>query len=125
MRFNVSGKALQTQLQAVSKVINSKNALSILDNFLLSVKGETLYVTGGDQENVMTATVEILDADGEGEIAILAKRLLEVVKEVSNQPLIFDINQDTKEVTLTFNNGHFSFMGIDASEYPRRKEHDD
>ena len=93
MRFNVSGKALQTQLQAVSKVINSKNALSILDNFLLSVKGETLYVTGGDQENVMTATVEILDADGEGEIAILAKRLLEVVKQVSNQPLVFDINQ--------------------------------
>lgn len=125
MRFNVSGKALQTQLQAVSKVINSKNALSILDNFLLSVKGETLYVTGGDQENVMTATVEILDADGEGEIAILAKRLLEVVKEVSNQPLVFDINQETKEVSLTFNNGHFSFMGIDAAEYPRKKDHEE
>ena len=125
MRFNVSGKALQTQLQAVSKVINSKNALSILDNFLLRVEGDTLYITGGDQENVMTAEVEINDADGEGEIAILAKRLLEVVKEVSNQPLVFDINLDTKEVKLSFTNGQFNFMGIDGSEYPRKKNHED
>ena len=121
MRFNVSGKSLQVQLQAVSKVINSKNALAILDNFLLQVEGNTLSIIGGDQENVMRATVEINDADGEGEIAILAKRLLEVVKEVSNQPLTFDINLDTKEIELTFNNGHFSFMGVDAAEYPRRK----
>ncbi|MDE5957545.1 MAG: DNA polymerase III subunit beta, partial [Muribaculaceae bacterium] len=125
MRFNVSGKALQTQLQAVSKVINSKNALSILDNFLLRVEGDTLYITGGDQENVMTAEVVINDADGEGEIAILAKRLLEVVKEVSNQPLVFDINLDTKEVKLSFTNGQFNFMGIDGSEYPRKKNHED
>lgn len=125
MRFNVSGKSLQVQLQAVSKVINSKNALAILDNFLLQVEGNTLSIIGGDQENVMRATVEINDADGEGEIAILAKRLLEVVKEVSNQPLTFDINLDTKEIELTFNNGHFSFMGVDAAEYPRRKEHEE
>lgn len=125
MRFNVSGKSLQIQLQAVSKVINSKNALAILDNFLLQVEGNTLSIIGGDQENVMRATVEINDADGEGEIAILAKRLLEVVKEVSNQPLTFDINLDTKEIELTFNNGHFSFMGVDAAEYPRRKEHEE
>ena len=63
MRFNVSGKSLQVQLQAVSKVINSKNALAILDNFLLQVEGNTLSIIGGDQENVMRATVEINDAD--------------------------------------------------------------
>ena len=35
MKFNVSSKALYNAASAVSKVINSKNALSILDNFLL------------------------------------------------------------------------------------------
>ena len=124
MKFNVSGKALQTQLQAVSKVINSKNALSILDNFLLRVEGDTLSITGGDQENVMTATVEIMDSDGDGEIAILAKRLLEVIKEISNQPLHFDINPDTKEIDISFTTGHFNFVGTDATEYPRKKDHE-
>lgn len=125
MRFNVSGKVLQTQLQAVSKVINSKNALSILDNFLFKVEGDQLSIMGGDQENVMVATMEIYDVEGEGEVALLAKRLLDVIKEISNQPIHFDINEDTKEINIIFNNGHFNFMGIDASEYPRRKEHED
>lgn len=125
MKFNVSGKALQTQLQAVSKVINSKNALAILDNFLLRVEDDKLSIIGGDQENVMVATVEIMDVEGNGEIAVLAKRLLEVIKEINNQPLHFDINLATKEIELTFTNGHFSFMGLDAAEYPRTKPHEE
>ncbi|MDE6558618.1 MAG: DNA polymerase III subunit beta, partial [Muribaculaceae bacterium] len=86
---------------------------------------DKLYITGSDQENVMTAWVEIFDVEGEGEIAVLAKRLLEVTKEVSNQPLKFCVNESTKEIDITFTNGHFNFSGIDASEYPRQKEHAD
>ena len=125
MRFNVSGKVLLTQLQAVNKVIASKNAMSILDNFLLRVKEDTLYITGGDQETVMTATAEIYECDGEGEIAINAKMLSDVVKEISNQPLKFYINESTKEVDINFMNGHFNFTGIDAAEYPRKKDHEE
>ncbi|MBD5371689.1 MAG: DNA polymerase III subunit beta [Bacteroides sp.] len=124
MKFNVPGKALQTQLQAVSKVINSKNTMGILDNFLLRVKDDVLTILGGDQEMQMTATLEIFDVDGEGAIAIGAKRLLEVVKEISNQPLTFDIDTDTGDVDLRFNNGHFNFMGLDATEYPPRAKND-
>lgn len=123
MRFNVSGKALQAKLQAVSKVISSKNSMSILDNFLLRVRDNTLFIIGSDQETTMSASLEVMDCEGEGEVAVLAKRLLEVVKEVSNQPLKFYVNDDTKEIDLTFNNGHFNFMGIDAAEYPRKRAH--
>lgn len=125
MRFNVSGKALLAQLQAVNKIISSKNAISILDNFLLRVRDNVLYVIGSDQENVMTATVEIMDSEGEGEIAVNAKRLLEVVKEISNQPLKFYINESTKEIDINFMNGHFNFAGYDATEYPRKKAMED
>ena len=59
MRFNVEGKTFQQQLSAVSKVINAKNALSILDNFLLKVEGDRLSITGSDQENVLTAFMTI------------------------------------------------------------------
>lgn len=44
MKFNVAGKAFQQQLQTVSKVINSKNTLSILDNFLLKVEDNILTI---------------------------------------------------------------------------------
>lgn len=122
MNFNVSGKELSTQLSAVSKVINSKNALSILDNFLFEVKGSTLVITGSDQENVVKAELEIQESDCDGAIALPAKRLLDIVKEVNNQALSFSVNDDTKEIDIRFLNGHTNFMGIDAKEYPKPSE---
>lgn len=122
MKFNVSGKDFQQQLQAVSKVINSKNALPILDNFLLKVEGDRLSITGSDQENVLTAYIDVAGSEGDGQIAVSAKRMLEIVKEISNQPVTFYINDSTKEIDIRFLNGHFNFMGVDAAEYPVRKE---
>lgn len=126
MKFNVEGKAFQQQLQAVSKVINSKNTLRILDNFLLRLEGDSLSITGSDSENVITAYVPVMDKEGDGAIAVPAKRLLEITKEIDNQPLTFYINDETKEIDLRFLNGHFNFMGVDAAEYPEpRKLADD
>lgn len=122
MRFNVSSKALQSQLAAVSKVINSKNALSILDNFLLTLQGDTLSITGSDQENVMTATLEVFEPEGEGSVAVPSKRILDMLKEVPGQPLTFYINDDNKEIDIRFLNGHFNFMGIDGNEFPVQDE---
>ncbi len=125
MKFNVHGKTLQQQLSAVSKVVNAKNALSILDNFLLEVKDDSLFITGSDQETVMTARLEITNQGLDGKIAINAKRLMEVVKEVASFPLTFEIEETTGTVDLIFPGGHFAFMGVDAAEYPHSFETDD
>lgn len=119
MKFSIDGKLLQQQLQAVSKVINSKNALTILDNFLFELEGDKLSITGSDQENTVTARLEVLDSDGMGAIAVGAKTLLEITKEVNNQPVTFSLNEQTGEIDLVFLNGKFRFMGINADEYPR------
>ncbi len=125
MKFNVHGKTLQQQLAAVSKVVNAKNALSILDNFLLDVRDDTLFITGSDQETVMTAKMEITNQGTDGKIAINAKRLMEVVKEVSNFPLTFEIDENSGTVDLVFPGGHFTFMGVNAAEYPQSFDTDD
>lgn len=119
MKFNVPSKNLQTQLQAVSKVINTKNAMSILDNFLFEVTDSRLVITGSDQENVMTASLEVYESDSDGRIALNAKRLLDMLKEVPNQGLTFDIDTDTMAVDIRFQGGHFNFMGTDPAEYPQ------
>ena len=54
MKFNVASKSLYSAVSSVSKVINSKNALTILDNFLIELKGDVLTVTGSDIENALT-----------------------------------------------------------------------
>ncbi|MBD5355972.1 MAG: DNA polymerase III subunit beta [Bacteroides sp.] len=122
MRFNIDGKLFQQNLQSVNKVINSKNALSILDNFLFTVENEILTVTGSDQENIVTAKMEVMDCDSDGAIAVPAKSLLEITKEISNQPLTFTLNEETGEIDLAFLNGHFQFMGVNANEFPKGED---
>lgn len=118
MKFNVEGRAFQQQLQAVSKVISAKNTIKILENFVLRIEGDRLSITGGDSENVLTAMVPVMDSDGDGAVAVNARRLLEITKEIDYQPLQFYVNDDTKEIDLRFLNGHFNFMGLNADDYP-------
>ncbi len=48
MKFVVSSTDLLNHLQAISRVINSKNTLPILDCFLLDLKNSTLTLTAAD-----------------------------------------------------------------------------
>lgn len=118
MKFNVSGKAFYNAAAAVSKVINSKNALSILDNFLISLEGDTLTITGSDVENLLTATLEVESAEGSGSVCLAARRLVELLKELPDQGMEVEVNDDTLEFQLSYQGGHYSFVGIPADQYP-------
>ncbi len=65
MKFIVSSTALSSHLQAISRVINSKNALPILDCFLFELEDGTLSVTVSDSETTMVTTVEVNESDME------------------------------------------------------------
>lgn len=64
MRFDVSSTALLSRLQAVGKVIASKNTLPILDNFLFQLEGNVLTVTASDVETRLVTSVEVMNALG-------------------------------------------------------------
>lgn len=59
MNFSVSSATLLTHLQAISRVINSKNTLPILDNFLFNLHDGVLTITAADLETTMTTTVAL------------------------------------------------------------------
>ncbi|MCI5662859.1 MAG: DNA polymerase III subunit beta [Mediterranea sp.] len=119
MRFIVSSTALSSHLQAISRVINSKNALPILDCFLFDLQDGTLSVTVSDSETTMRTAVEVNDSNEDGRFAIVAKTLLDALKEIPEQPLTFDINMNTLEITVLYQNGKYSLMGQNADEFPQ------
>lgn len=125
MKFKVAGKEFQNNLQLMSKVLNSKNTVTILDNFLLKVEGDKLWVTGSDSETTMVSWIEIFEVEGEGEVAVSSKTLVEMSKEIGNQPITFVMNEETRAINVDYNNGHFEFMGIDGAEFPRRAASDE
>ena len=120
MKFIVSSTALLSHLQAISRVINTKNSMAILDNFLFRLEGNALTMTASDQETTMTTTIEVLEAEGQGLFAVSAKILLEPLKELPDQPLTFEINDENLEIFLYFQNGKYNFIGVNGDEYPQK-----
>ena len=119
MKFIVSSTALSSHLQAISRVINSKNALPILDCFLFELQDGTLSATVSDSETTMVTTVEVNESDMDGRFAVTAKTLLDALKEIPEQPLTFEINTDSLEITVQYQNGKYSLMGQNADEFPQ------
>ncbi|MDE6040229.1 MAG: DNA polymerase III subunit beta [Muribaculaceae bacterium] len=118
MKFNISSKVFYNATSAVSKVINSKNTIAILDNFLLALKGNELTITGSDQENALTASVEVTGAEGEGSFCLPARRLVELLKELPDQGVKMNVNEETLEVELKYSAGNYSFVGFPGDQYP-------
>lgn len=122
MRFTVSSTALSNKLAALSKVINSKNALPILGDFVFDISGRTLQLTASDSENTMQTTVELNDADGEGRFAIGNHDLLEAVKGFSEQPITFDVDMTQNMAKISYQNGLFSLPVENADEFPAAQQ---
>ena len=118
MKFTVSSSKLFSQLQAVSRVINNKNALPILDDVLFDLAGNELKLTASDGETTIRTTVEVEGVEGAGKVASAAKLLLETLKEFSEQPLVFTIDENNFAVSMVSQNGTYSFVGVNGNEYP-------
>lgn len=73
MKFVVSSEQLLERLQSISRVINSKNSLPILNYFLFSIKDNALTLKASDLETTLITSMPLEKATEDGEIAILAK----------------------------------------------------
>ena len=118
MRFTVSSTAISSKLNALSRVINSKNSLPILADFVFDIQGNTLKLTASDSENVMNTQVELNESNGDGRFAIGNHNLLEAVKGFSEQPITFDVDQQANIAKISYQNGLFSLPIENADEFP-------
>lgn len=119
MRFTVSSTALSSKLNALAKVINSKNSLPILADFLFDIQDNVLYLTASDSENVINTQMELTESDANGRFAINNHDLLEAIKGFSEQPITFDVNLQDNIAKISYQNGLFSLPVENADEYPQ------
>jgi len=118
MKFVVSSTELLGHLQAISRVISSKNTLPILDNFLFNISGNDLEITASALESTLITRMHLDNITGSGTVALPARILLDTLKEFSEQPLTFDINPDTMAVVINSENGRFSIVGQNGIDFP-------
>ena len=118
MNFTVSSSLLSSRLQTISRVINSKNTIPVLDCVLFELEGNKLTLTASDPDNTLNTSLEVVDCSEDFSFAISSKILIDSLKEISEQPVRFDVKKETLEITIYYQNGKYSLVGQNADEYP-------
>jgi len=121
MNFIVSSTSLLRHIQSISGVLTTNNTLPILDNFLFEINDVQLSVTASDLETTMRTTLEV-EANESGKIAIPAKLLIDVLKNLPDQPCTFSVDNSTFAIEIAYDNGKSKMVGYPGEEYPRTPE---
>lgn len=122
MKFKIASKALYSTLSGVSKVISTKNPISILENFLLKVEDECIIITASDSENTITAQLPISDVEGEGSFCLNARRIADIAKELPDVDVEFNINEANMALQISFPGGTFDMVALEGAQYPQTIE---
>lgn len=123
MKFIVNATVLLKQLQQINGVINSNTVLPILEDFLFEIDKNKLTVVATDLETVMKVHLDI-EAKETGRVCIPAKILMDSLKNISDQPLTFNIDKNFG-VEITSDNGKYKVMGENPDNFPREPQADD
>ena len=119
MRFIVSSTSLLRSLQQIGGVIAANTVLSVLEDFLFELKGNTLTLTSTDLETMMRISTEVNEADGDGRICIPSKILLDYLKNLPDQPVTFSINPSDLSIEMSSAAGKYRIGGERADDFPK------
>jgi DNA polymerase-3 subunit beta len=123
MKFIVSSSSLLKQLQQISGVLNANTVLPILEDFLLEIDKNRLTVVATDLETVMKVHLDI-EAKDKGRVCIPGKILLDSLKNITEQPLTFNIDKNFG-VEITSDSGKYKILGENPDNFPKEPSPED
>lgn len=117
MKLIISSAELLKGILSVSKAIPAKSALPILENFLFVLKDSSLEITASDMELTLKTVLEVDNAVEEGRIAIPAKHMTDLLRELPDQPLTISTTGDSS-FECSWSSGSSTLPYFPAEDYP-------
>ncbi len=124
MKLIISSAELLRGVMAVSKAIPTKTSLPILENFLFDLQGNILEITASDTELTLKTQIEVESTAEEGKIAVPAKHMMDLLKELPDQPLTISTSSDSSFV-CSWASGESTLPYFPAEDYPEITGTDD
>lgn len=119
MKIKANSKKLQEKLLTATKYIEQKPVKPILGCLLLKVKNKTLTITATDGSTALITGMKVENEEGkETKTAMQPSYLTEILKSLREQTVTLEEDENTHKITLTTDNGTYTFPGQDADEFP-------
>jgi DNA polymerase III subunit beta len=116
MRFSLQREAFLKPLTQVVNVVERRQTLPVLANFLVQVQSGQLSLTGTDLEVEMIARSAVDDAQ-DGETTIPARKLFEIIRALPDGSKI-TVSQTGDKVTVSAGRSRFTLATLPANDFP-------
>lgn len=116
MRFSLQREAFLKPLAQVVNVVERRQTLPVLANFLVQVKDGQLSLTGTDLEVEMVSRISVDNAN-DGETTIPARKLFDIVRALPDGSVI-TIAQTGDKVTVSAGRSRFTLATLPSNDFP-------
>ncbi len=129
MKFSASSSDLLEALNTVKGAVPSKSTMPILESVLFeqSEDGSALTLSATDLEISIVRNVAVQFASNgtatPQQIAVPAKRLIDTLRALPDQPISFAADSDF-EIRMETDQGHYKMVGHDGDDFPDLPEVD-
>jgi DNA polymerase-3 subunit beta len=117
MKFRVSSHELLHQLNRASGAISSNPVLPVLEDFLFSVKENTLTITATNLETTIISRLPVT-AEEDGALAVPGKIILETLKALPDHPIQFNADEESRAIEITSDFGKYKLAGDNPDDFP-------
>jgi DNA polymerase-3 subunit beta len=116
MKFDIKREVFLQPLSQVVGVVERKQTLPVLANFLISARGGEVTVSGTDMEVELIAAVKA-EVKAEGEITLPARKLVDIVRALPDGVTI-GVTADGDKATVSSGRSRFTLATLPATEFP-------
>jgi len=116
MKFSIQREVFLQPLSQVVGVVERRQTLPVLANFLIAAQGKRVSVTGTDMEVELIASVKT-DVSAEGETTVPARKLLDIVRMLPDGAEI-SVFLEGDKLTVSSGRGRFTLSTLPATEFP-------
>lgn len=116
MKIQIEQRELLGLLAKIQNIVEKRNTMPILINVLLEAADKRLKIFATDLEVSLTDSIEA-KVDVAGKVAVNAKNLFDIVKEMPEGPVKLH-KKDNNWLEISQNKAVFNIVGISPDEYP-------
>ncbi|HMK56946.1 MAG TPA: DNA polymerase III subunit beta [Dissulfurispiraceae bacterium] len=115
MKVKVDRNELLKKLSDIQNIVEKRNTMPVLNNFLLSAESAGSVITATDLETAMKEPIEMSVLE-EGRMCIPAKKLFEIVREMDGEIVLE--SADNQWIKVKCGKSHFRLACISPDEFP-------
>jgi len=120
MKFRAVKSSLLDGLQIVQSIVSTKTTLPVLGNVLFKTEDKKLYLTTTDLDITVRCGIEA-DIVTPGVTTLPARRLSNIVRELSDSEIEIDVDEDNK-ASVSCGSSFFKLWGLAEDEFPTMEE---